>query len=63
MQVLGVNSIIEYMSDISESNSKLYSNASEIHDTKWICEYEGCLKRYSTQGNLKTHQKTHNGNS
>ena len=33
----------------------------EFRSKKWVCEYKGCSKRYSTAGNLKTHQKTHKG--
>lgn len=46
------------MDQILFSNSNLYSNNL---DKKWICEYDGCMKTYSTHGNLKTHHKTHIG--
>ena len=30
---------------------------------KFHCDFEGCHKTYTTAGNLKTHQKTHRGES
>ena len=51
----------QYQYEVSLSNASFHLNKNETFHKKWICEFNGCMKSYSTNGNLKTHQKIHNG--
>lgn len=31
------------------------------YEKKFICDFDGCLRSYTTAGNLKTHVKIHRG--
>jgi uncharacterized Zn-finger protein len=38
-----------------------FGRCSNENDKKFTCGYNGCLKSYTTAGNLKTHVKIHRG--
>lgn len=46
------------MREETEENSDMDR---DLMEKKWVCDYDGCLRRYTTAGNLNTHQKTHKG--
>jgi hypothetical protein len=53
------------MNDKSLENLQMFVDFAAANMTseqkKFVCEYDGCLRSYTTAGNLKTHIKIHRG--
>lgn len=53
------------MNDKSLENLQMFVDFAAANMTneqkKFVCEYDGCYRSYTTAGNLKTHIKIHRG--
>jgi hypothetical protein len=58
------NSNMNFTEDSSSQDGGTNKNSKNMKSSmkkKFICEYDGCSRSYTTAGNLKTHTKIHKG--
>ncbi|GFS35076.1 metal regulatory transcription factor 1 [Nephila pilipes] len=55
------NDMPENLSHATLTIESCNQKTNEKEYKKFYCDYEGCERKYSTAGNLKTHQKRHKG--